>query len=673
MQTLRYFWILLLSPLLCLAQPAPADAVPVESFFRHPTVLDVELSQSGRYLALISVRDDARASLLVVDLQSTAPARVVASYKKQDVVEFHWVGDEYLLYRLGNLEPGRVQKQGPGLFAVDVNGSRTQQLICSEIESCHRQTEMLKWYIRLLQVPLRQPGVRPHEVIVGGLTPEWLDIRNGLMRRVEMPERPKDSVAWWFNSRGEPRLVLTVDENRRAFHWLAPGASQWRRIAEFDLVHTPFWPQLVGDDGQLYITHQRGAAGERVMTTFDFDKGAPAEQALVQVPGFDFEGQLLQDETSGALLGVHVEADAGSTVWFDAQMKAFQDQVDRRWPDHVNRVSCRRCGRPDMVALVHSGSDRDPGRYRIYRAATQRWETVAVAQPGIDPKRMAGVELQRIRARDGRDLPVWLTRPSGRPAGEAAPAVVLVHGGPWVRGGYWAWDPMAQFLASRGYLVITPEFRGSTGYGEAHFEAGFRQWGQAMQDDVADALLWARKQGLATDRACIAGGSYGGYATLMGLARHPELYRCGVAWVAVADLPLYLEGGFWVWDDISALGRRYVLPELVGDSNRDKAMLTAASPLAQAERIRAPLLLAYGEEDVRVPIEHGKRLRDALAAAGRPPQWVSYPGEGHGWQKVATRVDFARRFEDFLRQHLLLTSRDAAVILAPLPAQPASR
>jgi dipeptidyl aminopeptidase/acylaminoacyl peptidase len=231
--------------------------------------------------------------------------------------------------------------------------------------------------------------------------------------------------------------------------------------------------------------------------------------------------------------------------------------------------------------------------------------------------------------------------------------VVLVHGGPWARGGHWRWSATEQFLASRGYVVISPEFRGSSGYGRAHLEAGFKQWGRAMQDDVADALLWAQSQGIADKRACIAGASYGGYSTLMGLVRHPELYRCGIAWVAVTDPFLLLEGSFWVRDDINDAGRRYSLPQMVGDAKADFEMLTAVSPLAQAERIRAPLFLAFGDSDLRVPLAHGKRLRDAMRKAGAEPEWITYPNEAHSWRLPETHIDFANRMEKFLAQHLL--------------------
>jgi dipeptidyl aminopeptidase/acylaminoacyl peptidase len=265
---------------------------------------------------------------------------------------------------------------------------------------------------------------------------------------------------------------------------------------------------------------------------------------------------------------------------------------------------------------------------------------------------MAGVDVVRIKARDGMEIPVWITRPQEVKPGHPAPAVVLVHGGPWVRQGHWRWDPMAQFLASRGYLVIEPEFRGSTGYGDKLYRAGYRQWGRAMQDDVSDALHWAQQQGLATNQACIMGASYGGYSTLMGLINDPDLYRCGVAWVALADLDLYLKGSWRIDDDISDLSRRYRLPELVGDTGKDAAMLAAVNPLLHADKLQKPLLLAYGGYDRRVPPVNGERLRDALIKAGNPPEYVVYEKEGHGFLEPANRIDFAKRVEAFLAKHL---------------------
>jgi dipeptidyl aminopeptidase/acylaminoacyl peptidase len=306
----------------------------------------------------------------------------------------------------------------------------------------------------------------------------------------------------------------------------------------------------------------------------------------------------------------------------------------------------------DAVVLVKSWSDREPGQFWVYRPAGSQWRLIARVRRDVDAKAMAGLTLHRFKARDGLEIPVWVTRPDvGEASAGPRPAVVLVHGGPWVRGGHWQWDEDAQFLASRGYVVIEPEFRGSAGYGRRHFEAGWRQWGLAMQDDLTDALQWAVDQGwVDKSRVCIAGASYGGYAALMGLVRYPDTFRCGIAWVAVTD-PRLLYDLAWL-SDMSDEVRRYRLPTLVGDRVADSERLAAVAPLMQAAQIRAPLLLAYGGQDRRVPLAHGERLRDALKSAGRDPEWVVYADEGHGWLRPQNRYDFARRVERFLAQHL---------------------
>jgi acetyl esterase/lipase len=493
---------------------------------------------------------------------------------------------------------------------------------------------------------------------LSNLIPLWLNVRTGRARGVHMPSPPSGAMRWLFDSAGEARLVVTRRDEQLALHWRGPGQSEWSLIGEGNLLRMPFTPHFVDDAGNLYVTHLQGKEGLQVLSRFDFKRLAPAREPWVVTPGFDFEGRVIGGVRGAAAEGVRVQTDLESTVWLNPKMKAMQEKADTLLPGQVNRLTCRRCGAADMVVLVHSWSDIDPGQYFLYRAADDKWQRVSRVLEGIDPAKMASVDFQRIKARDGRDLPLWLTLPPGHQptasgkANKAYPAVVLVHGGPWVRGGHWQWEPMAQFLASRGYLVISPEFRGSTGYGQVHHRAGFKEWGRAMQDDVADAVLWAQAQGLADQRVCIAGASYGGYATLMGLVRHPELYRCGVAWVAVTDLFLFLEGSFWIEDDINSTGRRFTLPEMVGDAKADAEMLTAVSPVAQAARIRAPVMLAFGETDQRVPLAHGKRMREALRKAGQEPEWVSYPNEGHSWRLPENKADFARRMEKFLALHL---------------------
>jgi len=227
----------------------------------------------------------------------------------------------------------------------------------------------------------------------------------------------------------------------------------------------------------------------------------------------------------------------------------------------------------------------------------------------------------------------------------------VVHGGPWAHGETWQFDPEAQFLASRGYAVLQPNFRGSTGYGWKHYQSSFGQWGLTMQDDVSDGVRWAVKEGIAdAKRVCIYGASYGGYATMMGLAKDPDLYRCGIDYVGVTDLNLFLTMTWadYAYSDFAAFSAK----EMVGDPSKDAERLRATSPVNLAARIKAPVLMAYGSEDVRVPVEHGTRMRDALEKVGQKPQWILAEGEGHGFRDPRNQEMFYGAMEKFLAENL---------------------
>lgn len=653
------------------------EPVPAELFFKRPAVLGVQLSPSGRRLA-ITAQAHGRIGLYAVDLQSgDFKITGAAQFSDVDVQEFRWVDDERLVFSVVDLQAGMGEdyRVAPGLFAARFDGSQLRILVArygDSFISGGERARALPWNHELLHVPVPsedRSGAQADEVIVGELRfdggdlhsiePMWLNTRTGRSRALDTADSPTNAVRWWFSPQGQPRALLTRRKGRDALYWYQlprdgePG--RWVQLTEGKLGALPFYPAWAGSGELLFVEHPLGPQGETVLAPFDFALNRPGKPRVL-TPGFDFKGELIGDRDGKQLLGVRVDTDAEQTVWFDPVRKALQERVDNALPGRVNRITCRRCGADDAVMVVSTWSDRFPGQLLLWSQAGEggrgSWKVISTQQPGIDPKRMGSLDHVRIRARDGRDLPVWVTRPANFQPGKPLPAVVMVHGGPWVRHGHWRWEPMAQFLASRGYVVIEPEFRGSEGYGMVHLEAGFKQFGQAMQDDVTDALRWAQAEKIASDKACIVGGSYGGYSVLMGLIRDPELYRCGSAWAAVADLMLFVEGGWFVRDDITGSTRRYYLPERVGDAEKDKAMLLANSPVEQAARIKAPLQLIWGEDDLRVPIAHGKRLRSAMQKAGREPEWIVYEGEAHGWRKTENQVDMAVKLESFLARYL---------------------
>jgi dipeptidyl aminopeptidase/acylaminoacyl peptidase len=633
------------------APPAP------EVFFGDPDIGEAVLSPSGTRLAFTTAKGADRVCLAVLDLGPGGKMSWPAQIRQEDVIGIRWVNDDRLLYSLVDLSGQKFK--APGLFAVDVDGSSRRILIERSgrfgINMGPSDFGVLDWSHNLRFVPEPRQGEANDEVLLTYYDKDaqnlmWLNTRTGNTRNVTTLA-PGNNSKWLLDDRGEPQATVTFKDDRVQAYWLKPGGTQWEQLFDTTVLKQPFDLHSVDSQGALYVTHIPKGSTQAVLTRYDAEAKAPAAKALVNVPGFDFDGDLIQER--GKVLGVRVEADSETSVWLDARMAKFQQEVDKRMPGLVNHIDCRRCGRPDMVALVKSFNDHDPGKLWLYQAqppaGQPNWLPIGRVREAVVPAQMAGLDFQTIKARDGRNLPVWITRPDA--AKGPLPAVVLVHGGPWVRGVSWQWERWGQFLASRGYVVIQPEFRGSAGYGEDHLLAGFKQWGQAMQDDVTDALRWAQQQGLASDKACIMGASYGGYSTLMGLAKDPDLYRCGVAWLGITDLELWTQGAWWLEDD-SKLARKLTIPEMVGDPKKDAVMLAANSPVKLASRIKAPLLLAYGEADYRVPIAHGHRMNDALKAAGNPPEWVSYPEEGHGFYKRENRLDFARRVEAFLAKHL---------------------
>ncbi|MBL8308483.1 MAG: S9 family peptidase [Rubrivivax sp.] len=665
-------WLALAAPVQAQTPTAPAlpPAPAAEVFFRVPDLTAAKLSPSGAWLAVSVGLQGKRLGLAVFDVSGATPPKVLANFSDIDVGGFRWVNDDRLVFDLVDTERGSGDAQyAPGLFAIERATGATRQLIQMRVMAFGRVANPERGVLGLNHRPLHVPGDGGNRIIVGeyrfnrwgepaSIVPKLMDVTTGAVTTIARGT-PADAKAWLFDAKGQAALVVAGDEGRRRVYWHADPASEaadsWVLIGDHEALNAPWEPVSVDGAGQLYVTVSDGPGGEAQLKRFDFKTGEPEREPVVSTPGFDFTGVLLAENDGDRLLGVRAYTDAETTVWMEPRLKALQAAIDQRLPGRVNRIDCRKCQSPEATVLVTSMSDREPGQYWVWRGppeAPTLFRLVGRVRQAVNPQQMATLDFARFAARDGRGIPVWITTPAVPPAGGTKPpAVVLVHGGPWVRGGHWHWDPMPQFLASRGYVVIEPEFRGSTGFGSAHFRAGWKQWGRAMQDDVADAVLWAADKGLIDPkRVCIAGASYGGYATLMGLVRHPELYRCGAAWVAVTEPALLFDAG---WEnDISREARLHRMPVLLGDPVADAEMLREVSPVVQAARIKAPLLLAYGERDRRVPLEHGKRLREAMQAAGREPEYVVYDGEGHAWRRTSTRVDFAERLERFLSLHL---------------------
>jgi dipeptidyl aminopeptidase/acylaminoacyl peptidase len=654
------------------APAQPAAALPaLASFFDNSSFGGAQLSPSGRYLAARASAPGRRVLLGVVDLQANT-LKVVAAYNDADIGHVVWVNDERLAYDVTerDVAPGD-SFLGAGLYAVNRDGTNMRQLadrrgqsFVSEATSIAAR-KLLPWHTFLME----QTGAQDSDSIYvtspdlqnqkeGQLPNVKLLYLNTLSGRTTSVRPPGHVDSWMLDHQGKPRLAVGHKNDLTVIYYLDPANDEWRTLATYPSYtegKDAIAPEGFGPDGTLYVS-ARGGQDTQSLYAFDFKTGKIQPEPLVETKGYDFDGDLI--ENHARLLGVRYQTDAIGTAWFDPAMQALQAKIDKLLPSTVNVVSVAAAGDAQW-ALVRSYSDVQPAVYLLYNLQSGRLSKVGEARPGLDMRNMAHQDAVRYTARDGLEIPALVTLPPGMPKGAKAPMVVLVHGGPYVRGSVWGWNSESQFLASRGYVVLEPEFRGSTGFGAKHFTAGWKQWGLAMQDDIADGARWAIAQGIADPkRICIAGASYGGYATLMGLMRDPDLYRCGVDWVGVTDIQLLYDGHWSFKSDMSDVWKKYGMPELVGDPVKDAEQLAATSPLRQAARIRQPLLLAYGGVDHRVPMYHGRKFYDAVTRTNSQVEWIEYQEEGHGWVLPKNRIDFWGRVEKFLDKHI---GKDAVI------------
>ncbi|MBA5639072.1 S9 family peptidase [Duganella sp. LX20W] len=641
-----------------LARAAVAAPPPLESFFENPAFTGARLSPSGKYLAARVALPGQHDRLAVVDL-ATLDARIAANFTDADIGQFVWVNDERLAFTATDrdLGPGD-QRYAPGLYAVDRDGRHFRQLAerGNSFFKNGDSHQILPWNTYLLG----QDGAQDSEFIyvlhpsvegTAQLGNYELQRLNTITGRVKPVAAPEHNDAWLLDQHGEPRLTITTEQGKSTVHYLDPASGQWRAIHSFNPYTGEglrFAPLAFAPDGKLYVRANGPRDDQAQLYLFDPATGKLGAQPLLRVTGYDFSGHVITD--AHTLLGVRYDGEARDTKWLTPETQALQDAVDAKLPATVNLLSLP--ARPDAPwVLVEAYSDRQPHTYLLYNRDSHTLHMVGETFAHITPADMGSQKLVHYQARDGLAIPALLTLPKDKQG--KLPMVVLVHGGPWVRGNHWGFNPEAQFLASRGYAVLEPDYRGSTGYGYRHFKAGWKQWGLKMQDDIADGTRWAIAQGYAdAGRICIAGASYGGYATLMGLVNDPDLYKCGVDWVGVTDINLMYDGNWRYASDMSDSYKQYGMPQLVGDQVKDAAQLTATSPLMQAARIKQPLLLAYGGADLRVPLYHGNKFYDAVKAGNQQVEWVEYPEEGHGWKLPKNRIDFWGRVEKFLDRNI---------------------
>ena len=633
--------MLIASPLAALSQVAGVAPIPIESFVRNAEFEDVSLSPDGKMLAVVA-RQKSRANLAVIDLD-TRKLNWVTNFDQYDVYGYQWLDSKRLTVSIvDTLDDASGNIRYRGTFAVNTDGSGTREM----------------GGFSVLRESVEKPGTAI--VLAGGRSrgPEVyrMDTRTG-QRDLLTFDNPGNVVFWIVDRRDEMRVAVSRDPDKdrdrvTLFH-RADQKSPWVKLQEFNSKELTIDPIAFDFDNRtLYVRSNKGRNNVAIFR-YDLDKKDVGE-LVSESATFDI-GSLRFDISKQKLVGIGTgdrSESLSGMKWLDEDWQRVQKMVDSALPGRMNFLSWG--SQVPHRVLVSSWSDTYPGGYFLLDTKTNKMERIAEQRGWIDAARMSPMQQVRYPARDGLEIPAYLTLPKGTDGkpGRNLPMVVEIHGGPHVRGFSWGFNETAQFLASRGYAVLQPNFRGSSGYGRKFLEAGFRQWGLSMQDDITDGVLWAIKEGHADPRrVCLMGGSYGGYATLYGLIKEQGMFRCGIAAVAVTDLELLLTVS---WSDTYRSDAvQDIFKERIGDLEKDKAYFRKVSPLYQADKISAPVLLAFGSDDLRVPLIHGEKFRAALDDHKKPYEWVVYTAEGHGFNKRENRIDYYQRIEAFLQKHLM--------------------
>jgi dipeptidyl aminopeptidase/acylaminoacyl peptidase len=447
---------------------------------------------------------------------------------------------------------------------------------------------------------------------------------------------------WAFDAQGRPvgRLDRRVEaEHSSLYGHTARGWSEVHRVTGREDVALG---GLTADGKSLVFLGENGTANARVWSV-PLDGSAPPA-LLHEVPGTDIAA-IYAEPASQALLGYRTGGLTGTMQWLDPARAVQQRKLDKAFPGRVAHIMDRSVDGRRILANVESPSH--PSTIYLVDFEKGAADIVGEGYVGLAGATLAEVRAIQYLARDGVSIPAYLLVPPGRKA-ENLPLVVMPHGGPESRDEF-AFDWLAQFVATRGYAVLQPQFRGSTGFGRAHRLAGYGEWGGRMQDDVSDGVRHAVASGIADpSRVCIVGASYGGYAALAGAAFRPDLYACAVSINGVSDLPLMLgdlerRGG----EDSDAIA---YWKQHIGKATDPK--LPARSPARSPQSIRAPVLLMHGEFDTVVSPRQSEVMAAALQGIGRPVEYVKLPGEDHWLSQADTRVQVLERIEQFLESHL---------------------
>ena len=628
--------LLALAAVAAWAEPAPL--IDRQLFFGDPEIAGSQISPDGKFIAFVKPLDGTRNVWVKRTEDPFEKARPLTADTKRPIPGYFWSRDgKFILF---------VQDQGGdenyNVYAVDPAAPPASG---QKVPAARNLTDAKKARAEIFAVPKTDP-----DTIYVGLNdrdPAWHDlykVKISTGERTLLRKNTERLTYWVFDRKGQLRLATRSAESGDT-EVLRVDADGFKKVYSCNVFETCAPVRFHKDGQHVYMITNKGDADLIRLVLFD---PATGNEELVEADPkgrVDFEDALFSERTDD-LIATSYTDERRRLYWKDKAFAADYELLQKKLPGKEVYVGSGT--NDEHLFIVSALSDTEPGESYLFDRGSKKLTLQYRLREKLPRQSLAEMKAVRYKSSDGLEIPAYLTLPKGVPA-KNLPLVVFPHGGPWGRD-EWRYDPFAQFLANRGYAVLQPNFRASTGYGKKFLNAGNHEWGQKMQDDITWGVKYLVAEGIADPkRVGIMGGSYGGYATLAGVAFTPDVYAVGVSLFGPSNLITLLQSIPPYWESI-----RKIFTERMGDpaTPEGRAQLERQSPLSAAGKIKAPLLVIQGSNDPRVNKAESDQIVIALRDRGLPVEYLVAPDEGHGFARPVNNMASFAAAEKFLAKHL---------------------
>jgi dipeptidyl aminopeptidase/acylaminoacyl peptidase len=626
------------------SKPSAADFAQADQYS------DAQLSPDGTKLS-VRIQVDQRWRLAVFDLATFETIGGANLGGNLSVGSYYWANDERIVIEMLNHEPWLDEPAFYGeLFAVNYDG-RSSEVIYGfrageqQTGSRLRKKQFVRGWARVLNLLPDDP-----DNILISSTP-WgegqsaipsvhkLNIYTGIMQSA-YTYAPIPYTSFVTTRDGELLFAtgLDKDENRKSYKY---DDENW--IEFTDTATEDFTPLVTNDDNTKLFFLDRKDGDKLGLYSKDLASGKDSKIYSDEV--VDITNIVLSSDRSSAY-AIRVDDGYPAYMMFntDSEEAAIYKSMLATFEGYVVNITSR--SDDGRLWLIQTRNDISPGTFYLYDKSANKLQPLFSNMSHIPQQMLSESKPFSFEASDGRSIHGYVTYPVSMKENQKVPLITIVHGGPHGPRDWWEFNREVQMLAAQGYAVAQVNFRGSGGYGSNYMAAGFKQWGDRIQLDIIEGTQHIIAQGkIAKDRVCIMGGSFGGYSAVMSASIAPDLFKCVIANAGVYDLEMMYSDG-----DVKDLlwGENY-LERAIG---RNSSELKAFSPVHNVASIKAPILIAHGEKDRRVPIEHAEALRDALNKANKRFEWFVKPAETHGFFDVENRTEYYEKVLAFLEKHI---------------------